>query len=50
MQFIFGSRFLTNSFFQGLTSNSVVRLLEECKQLKVKAGEFVYQKGQVADK
>ncbi len=50
MQFIFGNRFLSNSIFRGLTSSAVIRLLGECKQLKVKSGEFVYHQGQVADK
>lgn len=50
MQFIFGNRFLDNSFFAGLASTSMIRLLEECTQRKVKAGEFVFHQGQVADK
>ena len=49
MQFIYGSKFLRNSFFSNLASTTKIRLLEECTQRKVKAGEFVYHKGQMAD-
>ena len=47
---MYGSRFLSNSFFKGLTEPAVVELLNSFSQIRLQEGEFIYHSHQAADK
>ncbi len=48
VQCFFGSDLVQNKFFKGLRSETIMMLLQSCRLLNVKAGEFIYHSHQPA--
>ena len=48
VQCFFGSELVQNKFFIGLRSEAIMMLLQSCKQLTLRAGEFIYHSHQPA--
>lgn len=47
---MYGSRFLRNSFFKGLSEPAIIELLNSFAQIRLQEGEFIYHSHQAADK